>query len=714
MRRREMKLLLEERFERIALLETRIDTMDQLVEGYRAREQSVFDALQAGKDKAAKALQEAQAEGERIKAEAEAILKEAEQARHNARNEAEALLADAIAAAKELKLEAERSAIELTATVKADSERMLRDAEIIKREYEEMVDSFNAMLAQNASELETTAARFAEFVKDRKIDTTETQLDGNTFYKSVGALNDAALPDASENPALLMRNIYRIQNRPLPEDRAEAGMSENQMPSHSEQQDEADAQNFDTPLAALPEERIPDVWTDEATALENDKAIGNEEAAGNEETIGNEETVGNEDHLGEKEIFGEEESQPAETEPYSQAAWMSEAMRSESEPQAEFTKAFDDAFVKSDYTVHDDDCNVTKADAESAIDALLSGADCDTAAPMEEIPAATAHADGGLTVEPTDEAVRAFDAYYEETLEQIAGGAQDEARLDPAQMTPSAPQQEADAPEPYSAQAWAQDAFTSALEPQAEGTLFGEAEAQKMTIAQTDMDEKSISALDAEEEVDDYLTQIISNTAATSMATEPASAATAQHAATMPEPYSEQAWAKDAFTSALEPQAEGALFGETEAREERFAQTDADGVQARAGDMEQAFDAYLTEVNAYMPAAGSAAQSADQTSDQQAETAAEPYSEQAWAQEAFTSAIEPQAEGALFSMDATQEEPAPALRRYSDYGEIREWEPDPEPEMEELPTVSRYVGQSNQNEEISLDDLLEEIINSGE
>ena len=35
MKRREMKLLLEERFERIALLETRIDTMDQLVEGYQ-------------------------------------------------------------------------------------------------------------------------------------------------------------------------------------------------------------------------------------------------------------------------------------------------------------------------------------------------------------------------------------------------------------------------------------------------------------------------------------------------------------------------------------------------------------------------------------------------------------------------------------------------------------------------------------------------------
>ena len=59
MKRREMKLLLEERFERIALLETRIDTMDQLVEGYRAREQSVLNALQSAKENAAKALEQA-------------------------------------------------------------------------------------------------------------------------------------------------------------------------------------------------------------------------------------------------------------------------------------------------------------------------------------------------------------------------------------------------------------------------------------------------------------------------------------------------------------------------------------------------------------------------------------------------------------------------------------------------------------------------------
>ena len=70
MKRRDMKLLLEERFERIALLETRIDTMDQLVEGYRAREQAIFDTLSAAKENAAKMLEQAKAEGAQIRAEA--------------------------------------------------------------------------------------------------------------------------------------------------------------------------------------------------------------------------------------------------------------------------------------------------------------------------------------------------------------------------------------------------------------------------------------------------------------------------------------------------------------------------------------------------------------------------------------------------------------------------------------------------------------------
>ena len=64
--------------------------------------------------------------------------------------------------------------------------------------------------------------------ENRKIDRSEARLDGNAFYKSVGEMNDANLPDASGDPSLLMQNIYRIQNRPLPEDRIETPAQEAQ------------------------------------------------------------------------------------------------------------------------------------------------------------------------------------------------------------------------------------------------------------------------------------------------------------------------------------------------------------------------------------------------------------------------------------------------------------------------------------------------------
>ena len=168
------------------------------------------------KEEAERTLRTARAEAQQ---ELSAAKNEAERTRASAKADADALLTDASAVSGSLRADAEESvrrswllSRRRTATV------CCGDVEIIKREYEEMVESFNAMLAQNATELEVTAARFAEFVKDRKIDPPEIRMDGDAFYKSVGVLNDAALPDASENPAMLMQNIYRIQNRPLPED----------------------------------------------------------------------------------------------------------------------------------------------------------------------------------------------------------------------------------------------------------------------------------------------------------------------------------------------------------------------------------------------------------------------------------------------------------------------------------------------------------------
>ena len=168
-----------------------------------------------------------------------------------------------------------------------------------------------------------------------------------------------------------------------------------------------------------------------------------------------------------------------------------------------------------------------------------------------------------------------------------------------------------------------------------------------------------------------------------------------------PEPYSEAAWATGEFLSDHEPQAEGALFSGEPEREV----APAAGESVPAADAENVIDDYFANFSAFGPT----------TTATTPEPAAkpEPYSETAWATGAFTSDHEPQAEGNLYAEEA-EEEPAPAPRQYNEYGQVREWEPEPEPDMDDIPTVSRYMGRSEPEGEISLDELLDEIIKAGE
>ena len=666
MKRREMKLLLEERFERIALLETRIDTMDQLVEGYRAREQAILDTLQSTKERTAKMLADAEAETEQtrakakaeseelvrlVKEEAERTLRtaraeaqqelaaaksEAERMRASAKAEADALLTDASAVSGSLRADAEKRTAELVAIAKADSDRMLRDVEIIKREYEEMVETFNAMLAQNATELEVTAARFAEFVKDRKIDPPEIRMDGDAFYKSVGVLNDAALPDASENPAMLMQNIYRIQNRPLPEDFLE------ERAAGRDESEEKTAREFgvDPQAGGLSEqtnaEQIPKFPMEDGSGADDRQAV---------------------------------------VEPYSEAAWVNEAQQSESEPQAEFTKAFENTFDKSDFVVHPDACQLTQENATEAFDAAFATPSFAAGAAAFAIPASIKD-----DVASHAETEQLFDEIFSGQFDPSGKLAQD--AVEPQYATGP----EGAKPEPFSETAWAASSFTSDLEPQAEGALFsGEVEREVAPAAG-----ESVPVADAENVIDDYFANF--------SAFGPTTTATTPEPSAKPEPYSETAWAASSFTSDLEPQAEGALFsGEVEPTTKPASQT----VNSYDTAAASAFDSYFPSFET------------NTTPETEPAAKPEPYSETAWATGSFTSDLEPQAEGNLYT-EAEEEEPAPAPRQYNEYGQVREWEPEPEPDMDDVPTVSRYMGRSEPDGEISLDDLLDEIIKAGE
>ena len=743
MKRREMKLLLEERFERIALLETRIDTMDQLVEGYRAREQAILDTLQSAKERSAKMLQEASAEAEQTRAaakneseqalraareeaqytlnaareEAERALttakQEAERTRASAKADADALLTDAAAVSGSLRADAERRTAELVAIAKADSDRMLRDVEIIKREYEEMVESFNAMLAQNATELEVTATRFAEFVKDRKIDPPEIRMDGDAFYKSVGVLNDALLPDASEDPSKLMQNIYRIQNRPLPEDFLEsnAHLSEGGMDQESEQSAQQTPQSVvKADLDAAPQGEP--TFVKPVFPMEDGNGADDRQAA---------------------------------VEPFSEAAWADDALESKSEPQAEFTRAFENSYPESDFAVQPNGCNLTRENVEQTFDEAFS-----TDAFATNVAAAVIPASMVASVAPQAEAGQMFDEIFAEQLDPSAKLAQDSVSPDRA----TGP--EGTKPEPYSEAAWATNTFASDHEPQAEGALFsGELEREAAPAVAA-----SAPVVDAANVIDDYFSTFDASSAAVNepaakpepyseaawatntfasdhepqaegalfsdeleRETAPAVAASAPvvdatnviddyfstfdggsaekaEPAAKPEPYSEAAWATGAFTSDHEPQAEGALFsGEPEHDSRAPKEPEASGA---TGEGTSAFDRYFSSFG-----------TVNTPAEPEPAAKAEPYSEAAWATSAFTSDHEPQDEGALFS-EEEQDEPAPTPRKYNEYGEVREWEPEPEPDMGDVPTVSRYMGQNASEGEISLDELLDEIIKAGE
>ncbi|MEN6417638.1 MAG: hypothetical protein ABFC73_01815 [Clostridiaceae bacterium] len=441
MKRREMKQLLEERMERITLLEGRIDTMEQLIEGYRAREQSIIDTLRTAQETAT-----------RIAAKAEAS--------------ANGTLDEANLRAKEIAEQAARTAEEQLAAAKAESERMLREADLIKREHEELMASFNAMLEQNAIELQQTAARFATFVRGHRVEVPE----GEMFYKNVIALASEELPDPSDDPARLMQNIYRIQKRPLPQ--KEEGAEEAASPAEAQRQAPPEPQEAPEPYSSKaweseqhtspsePQAEFGDLF-DEAFHPEEPSAVSDaaplpprpqERRLTKEESQAEMQRAFNQlfarhdpdytpeqaqDEVRPEDAQGPEGSVPA---PFSMDAWASEEHQSPTEPQAEFTPAFDAAFEKSDFVAASDDgCEPPKPEpaAEPVAESTVE----------PEAYSSGAWVSGALTSanEPQAEAERVFDAMFPAESE-LPPQAFDAAAEEPHEWEPEREPEMGDAP----------------------------------------------------------------------------------------------------------------------------------------------------------------------------------------------------------------------------------------------------------------------------
>ncbi len=203
MRRKEMKQLLEERAERIGLLEQRMETLEQLLDGYKAREQAIVDSLSQASETAKSRIADAERRAQQLTADARA---QADTLASSARAQADALLGSAQSQADRLLFDA-----------RAEKAHMLANTERTVRAYEEKLTAYNADLDRSAAEVQATAARCAAFIKERRIDTGElfNEIGGGANMVELSGADE--LPDPEGDPKTLMQNIYKLQNRDIPD-----------------------------------------------------------------------------------------------------------------------------------------------------------------------------------------------------------------------------------------------------------------------------------------------------------------------------------------------------------------------------------------------------------------------------------------------------------------------------------------------------------------
>lgn len=224
MRRKEMNNLLEERAERILVLEQRMENMNQQIEGYRAREQSIVESLTTAQIESKQRVEAAQARANELLAAAQAqssgMLSEAQSQvsgmLSEAQSQATALIAQSQSQANDMLAAARADAERILSSAKAESAGILAQSRQSAAEYEQTSAHLRALLTQTAAQARDSAEQFAAIIERCGSQPTETD---ESVAQPVAPTQTvvADLPDAEGDPAKLMQNIYTLQNRDLPE-----------------------------------------------------------------------------------------------------------------------------------------------------------------------------------------------------------------------------------------------------------------------------------------------------------------------------------------------------------------------------------------------------------------------------------------------------------------------------------------------------------------
>ena len=256
-KKKELEADIEELKAKLSEQEALNARLEQTIEEYKRKEGAIANALTRAQSDAGKVIDEAHAESARI-------INKANEDKAAAHAEAESIIAAAQEDADKIKQQAEEY-----------SRQSALKAEAFMQNYRESASKLNKALQRAAETAAAQAEHFRACIKDSNLD-NEIEMAGEYIPEGEAGVSADELPKSYENPAELMRSIYKIENRQAtPAEEAEVKAEEEAKEEHIEHADRG-------PTAMLKEEAA-DIEAEEQPMMTVNEIVGMRSAETSEE-----------------------------------------------------------------------------------------------------------------------------------------------------------------------------------------------------------------------------------------------------------------------------------------------------------------------------------------------------------------------------------------------------------------------------------------------
>ena len=259
-KKKELEAAIEELKAKLSEQEALNARLEQTIEEYKRKEGAIANALTRAQSDAGKVIDEANAEGARI-------INKANEDKAAAHAEAESIIAAAQEEADKLKQQAEEY-----------SRQSALKAEAFMQNYRESASKLNKALQRAAETAAAQAEHFRACIQDSNLD-NEIEMAGEYIPEGEAGVSADELPESYENPAELMRSIYKIENRQAtPAEEAE----EPEVKAEEEAKEEH-IEHADRGPTAMLKEEAADIEAEEQPMMTVNEIVGMRSAETSEE-----------------------------------------------------------------------------------------------------------------------------------------------------------------------------------------------------------------------------------------------------------------------------------------------------------------------------------------------------------------------------------------------------------------------------------------------